>query len=306
MTVHVDAREAAQMVLHAKIRVPARPGPLTLVYPKWIPGDHGPTGNVADIMGLRISAGGKSLPWRRDPERTSEFAVNVPAGSNAVDVDLDVVVETRFGATAGASDLNWHRVVLYPKGARPRDLQVEARADIPPDWRYATPLSVASEGGGTLTFKPVSLEMLVDSPVILGRYGRSIDLGTALGAPHSMELVAETEDALAVNEKQIAAYRALVGEAAALFGARHYDRYTFLYLLSSAVEDGSGFEHHRSSLDVAPASIFSKEDDFRSARWLLAHEFAHSWNGKYRRPKGTPHSTTKSRCTTSCSGFTKG
>jgi len=286
ITLRVDARDAPQMMLHAKMTVPARPGPLTLVYPKWIPGNHGPTGKVVDISGLRFSAGGKVLAWQRDPEKTSEFSMNVPAGSAAVDVELDVVVEKRWAATAQVSDINWHRVLLYPKGARARDVRVEASAQIPPSWQYATALPRAGESGGTLNFKPVSLETLIDSPLVMGRYGRSIDLGTVLGAPHSLELVAETKEALEASDKQVALYRKLVAETGALFGARHYDKYTFLYMLSGSTEDSNGLEHHASSQNISPATLFSKDDDFRSVRWLLSHEFAHSWCGKYRRPKG--------------------
>ncbi|WP_394820493.1 M61 family metallopeptidase [Pendulispora albinea] len=298
MTVRVDARDVPQMILHAKIHVPARPGPITLVYPKWIPGNHGPTGKVADISGLRFSAGGKALAWQRDPEQISEFSMTLPAGSTAVDVELDVVVDKRWLATADVSEFNWNRVLLYPKGTRARDVQVEAAVDVPANWHWATALPVASQsqstspsqqggggGGGTVSFKPVSLETLVDSPVVMGRYGRTIDLGTALGASHSLELVAETKEALEANDKQIALYRRLIAEATSLFGARHYDKYTFLYILTGDFA-GSGLEHHASSQNLSGASLFSKDDTFRLARELLPHEFAHSWNGKYRRPKG--------------------
>ncbi|WP_394838951.1 PDZ domain-containing protein [Pendulispora rubella] len=287
MTVRVDARDAAQMVLHAKVRVPARPGPLTLVYPKWIPGHHGPAGRVADISGLRFSAGGQTLAWRRDPVETSEFSVIVPAGAAAVDVELDVVADPRWFPTDGVSSIGWEQVVLYPKGARVRDVRVEPSAQMPSGWRYATSLQIASDTAGAVNFRPTTLEMLVDSPVILGRYGRSIDLGTALGAAHSLEVVAESKDALQATEARLATYRRLVAEAAALFGARHYDRYTFLLTLSSSAgEDFNGTEHHASSQNVAIANFFTSDDAGRYVRWLLPHEFAHSWCGKYRRPKG--------------------
>jgi len=286
ITVRVDARDAPQMMLHAKLRIPARPGKLTLVYPKWVPGTHGPTGKVADISGLRFSVDGKELAWRRDPELTSEFSMTLPAGSAAVDVELDVVVDNGWGESTDVSDLNWQRVVLYPKGARSHDLQVDAGARIPSGWHYGTALPIASESDGALTFKPVSLETLVDSPVVMGLYGRTIDLGTALGASHSLELVAETKEALAASDKQIALYRKLVAEATTLFGARHYDKYAFLHVLSGNADHINGLEHHASSENLTSASVFSKDDDFRVYADNLAHEYAHSWCGKFRRPKG--------------------
>ncbi|WP_394849444.1 M61 family peptidase [Pendulispora brunnea] len=287
MTVRVDARDAAQMVLHAKVRVPARPGPLTLVYPKWIPGHHGPVGRVADISGLRFLAGGQPLAWRRDSVETSEFAMTVPAGAAAVDVELDVVADPRWFPSDGLSSISWEQVVLYPKGARVRDLRVEPSAQMPSGWRYASSLQVAADTAGAVNFRPTTLEMLVDSPVILGRYGRSFDLGTAMGTTHSLEVVAESKDALQASDARIATYRRLVAEAGALFGARHYDRYTFLLMLSgSAGADFNGTEHHASSQNVTAANFFTSDDGGRYTRWLLPHEFAHSWCGKYRRPKG--------------------
>lgn len=285
LSVRVDAREAPHMILHSKVRVPAQPGPLTLAYPKYIPGTHGPSGRVADIVGLRMSAGGRSLAWQRDPEQTSEFRVTVPAGAAAVDVELDVVVDSRWRATPDVSEFNWNRLLLYPKGAEARKLRVEASVALPTGWQHATALKGAPGAGGEVAFQPVTLETLVDSPVVMGRYGRNIDLGTVLGAPHSLALVAGSADALKPSDEQIALYKQLVAEAAALFGARHYDAYTFLYILSGK-SGGSGLEHHASSQNLSPERLFSSPDSFRGSAELLPHEFSHSWCGKYRRPKG--------------------
>jgi predicted metalloprotease with PDZ domain len=285
LSVHVDARDAPRLILHSKVRVPARPGPLTLVYPKYIPGTHGPSGRVADLVGLRMSAGGRPLAWQRDAEQTSEFRVTVPAGAAAVDVELDVVVDSRWRASPEVSELNWNRALLYPKGAEARALRVEPALTLPPGWHHATALRAARDQGGELAFRPVSLETLVDSPVVMGRYGRTVDLGTALGAPHALALVAESPDALEPSDQQVALYRRLVAEATSLFGARHYDAYTFLYILSGKA-GGSGLEHHESSQNLSPEKLFSSPDAFRSNADLLPHEFAHSWCGKYRRPGG--------------------
>ena len=285
LSVRVDAREAPNMILHSKVRVPARPGPLTLVYPKYIPGTHGPSGRVGDIIGLRISAGGRPLAWQRDPELTSEFRLTVPAGAAAVDVELDVVVDNRWRASPDVSEFNWNRVLLYPKGAEARRLRVEPSVSLPRGWHHATALKPASDANGELVFRPVTLETLVDSPVVMGRAGRTVDLGQSLGASHALALVANSEDALRPSDAQVTLYRQLVAETAALFGARHYGAYTFLYILSGKA-GGSGLEHHESSQNLSPERLFSNPDAFRTNADLLPHEFAHSWNGKYRRPEG--------------------
>src|SRR6267143_1552240 len=62
----VDASQAPRKIFHARLRIPANPGTLTLYYPKWIPGEHAPDGPVDDLAGIKFSAGGQTLKWRRD------------------------------------------------------------------------------------------------------------------------------------------------------------------------------------------------------------------------------------------------
>src|SRR6516162_10532235 len=85
----VDATEAPRKLLHARLVIPAAPGPLTLYYPKWIQGEHAPSGPVTDLSGLKFKAGGKALPWRRDDVDMFAFHCTVPEGADAVEVDLD-------------------------------------------------------------------------------------------------------------------------------------------------------------------------------------------------------------------------
>src|SRR5437899_3489244 len=61
----VDATRATEKLLHATMQIPVRPGPLTLVYPKWIPGEHGPTGPITDVTGLQFYTGSQRLAWHR-------------------------------------------------------------------------------------------------------------------------------------------------------------------------------------------------------------------------------------------------
>src|SRR6201998_2453955 len=76
----VDAADAPRNILHATLAVPVSPGALTMVYPKWIPGNHRPTGPIQNFMGLHFKVGGKELEWQRDLEDMYAFHMQIPAG----------------------------------------------------------------------------------------------------------------------------------------------------------------------------------------------------------------------------------
>src|SRR3989449_11549828 len=95
----VDATEAPRKIFHARMTFPANPGTLTLYYPKWIPGEHGPTGPIQDLAGLKFTANGRILKWRRDLPDGWTIHVDVPAGAASVDASLD------FLSPAGAEGL---------------------------------------------------------------------------------------------------------------------------------------------------------------------------------------------------------
>src|ERR1035437_3963921 len=77
----VDATDAPRRLFHVRMTIPARPGPMTLLYPEWIPGEHGPTGPVVNLVGLKIQAGGRPVPWRRDSVKMYAFHIVVRAGA---------------------------------------------------------------------------------------------------------------------------------------------------------------------------------------------------------------------------------
>ncbi len=284
----VDATEINRQLLHAQLSLPVNPGPLTLAYPKWIPGEHAPTGPIDSLVGLKLSAGGQSLAWHRDPVELYLIHCDVPTGVAQLDISLDYVVpmETE-GYSGGRSStallglINWNQVLLYPTGFNTDNLNVEAKLRLPEGWQFGTALSV-TERGQMIHFQPVSLTTLVDSPVITGKYYRNIKL--AESAPTSeMDIVADSSGALALPEEKIAQYRALMAEASALFGASHYLHYHFLVALAENIFH-DGIEHHESSLNTATENAFTDKDLLAVESDLLPHEFVHSWNGKYRRP----------------------
>ena len=146
-------------------------------------------------------------------------------------------------------------------------------------------MTVEKQDADEILFAPVSLTTLVDSPVLAGENFRSIALAPDVQPPHHLNIAADSVAALAISDRQIAAYSRLVREAGALFGARHYDHYDFLVSLTNYFYP-NGLEHHQSSDERIPERTFINSDQEESSNSLLSHEFTHSWNGKYRRPAG--------------------
>ena len=296
MRVEVDLTEAPRRLFHAHLVLPVSPGPLTLVYPKWIPGEHMPSGPVVDVAGLVFRAGGTALPWRRDDVDMFAIHVDVPAGATEVDVVFDLLspppgldgFSAGTSATANLVLLSWNQVVFYPAGVEPRNLPAVASVKLPVGWTFSTPLTPTAAARGEalpITFAPVSLGRLVDSPVLAGAHLREIPLGKVDGTEHFLVVAAETQGDTELSAAQKAAFEKLVTEANALFGAHHYDSYRFLTSLSDSVAH-FGLEHHQSSDDRVPGRALVDPELFLASGTLWSHEYSHSWNGKYRRPTG--------------------
>ena len=286
----VDATEAPRHILHAKLRIPAAPGELTLYYPKWIPGEHGPTGPIQNVAGITLSAGGRQIEWSRDGEEMYAISCDVPAGAGAVDLSLDYLIPSgtdglrgTTSATSKLAVLDWNQVLFYPKGTPAESLTVKATLRVPEGWKWGTALPVERAAGNEITFRPASLVTLVDSPVLTGAYFRVIRLAPEITPKHEVDLAADSPGALEIEPSRIASLERLVREEIATFGATHYREYHFLFSLSDQMSY-SGLEHHESSDNRSPEGALVEPDlQIRSAQ-LLPHEFAHSWNGKHRRP----------------------
>ncbi len=293
VTIFVDATSAPRKIFHAKLKIPAAAGDLTLYYPKWIPGEHAPDGPVVDLAGLKFTAGGKALKWRRDLLDGFTIHVDVPAGETEVNAELDFLspatFEGGFSAGSSATDkmavISWNQVLLYPKGWKSDDLTYVASLKLPANWKYGTPLPIAStaaENGGTqITFKPASLTTLVDSPVITGEFLKVVPL--AEDPPTEMDIAADSAAALAPPQEVWDHYKNLVEQANKLFGAHHYRDYHFLLSLSDHVAH-FGLEHHESDDSRIDERGLVDEAARKASASLLPHEYVHSWNGKYRRP----------------------
>jgi len=280
----VDLTKTPQKLLHAHETMAVKAGPLTLYYPKWIPGEHGPNGPISSVTGLHFKADGKEVPWKRDPLDVFTFHLDVPSGASKLDADFDYIEPEGGSATDKLDVLEWNEVVLYPAGTPAEKLMYEAKLILPEGWKFGTSLPVASAAGNQVEFKPISLDLLVDSPVIAGGYYRAIDL-TPPGEPihHEIDIVADAEADLAMSPDIQKKMTNLVAESGKLFGARHYRDYHFLFTLSDHVAH-FGLEHHESNDSRLPERTLLGPDAGMALGGLLAHEFVHSWNGKFRRP----------------------
>lgn len=290
ITLAVDAREAPRKLLHARLVIPAAPGPLTLCYPKWIPGEHAPSGPIVNLAGPRLSAGGRAIAWTRDSLDMWSLHCVVPEGARTVEIVLDFLGPTgeegysaAASATAKLAMISWNQVLLCPAGRDMRSLTFAASLTLPEGWKFATPLPVARQTGATVEFDPVTLETLVDSPVMAGEHFRSVPLNPGDPRPVTLDIAADSPAALALTPEHEAACRRLVAEAGALFGAHHYERYHFLLALSDHIAH-FGLEHHECSDDQVPERSLTDATLRLDTATLLPHEYVHSWNGKYRRP----------------------
>jgi predicted metalloprotease with PDZ domain len=288
--VEVDATRAPQRILHTHLTIPVQPGPLVLFYPQWIPGEHMPDGPINNIAGLKFTAGKKTIPWRRDLLDMFAFHLQIPPGITSLDVSFDFLISgAGSGYSSGASstavlnDLSWNHVLLYPQGYAVKDLTYVPSLKLPAGWKFGTALPGAKQNGDTITFAPVPLSTLVDSPVLAGRFFRVILLTPGQVPTHEIDIAADTEAALAMPTETEAHYRQLIAETGALFGVRHYRDYHFLVTLSDNVAH-FGLEHHESSDDRIYEKTMIDPTIRTAAADLLPHEFVHSWNGKFRRP----------------------
>lgn len=292
----VDASDVSRRIVHTHIIMPAKPGPMTIVYPKWIPGEHGPTGPIIDVAGLKFTAGGKTIPWQRDLLDMYAFHVTVPDGATEIEAQFDTLGNGEksgfllgYASTANLTGISWNQFVMYPAGTKTDDVMFTASLMLPMGWKFSTALPLGgleSVGGHSIQqFQAVNLTTLVDSPVLAGKFFREVDI-TPPGESrkHYLELASDSEAGLQVPADWLDAYKNVVRETGALFGARHYNDYHFLVSLHGT--DMNGLEHHQSSQDLLPEMGLVSRDIRNVHGYLLTHEMTHSWNGKYRRPAG--------------------
>ncbi|MFC5513873.1 M61 family metallopeptidase [Massilia jejuensis] len=286
----VDATNLAQQIFRMRMTVPVSPGPMTFLYPQWLPANHGPSGPLTQLAGLKFTAGGKPVAWTRDPVDVFAFHVTVPDGVTTLEVQYQFLspldpAQGRVVMTDDILGLQWPSVTLYPAGYVARRITVQPSLTLPAGWQYGTALETAQRTGDEVQFKAHDLETLIDSPLFAGRHFRKFDLDPGARVRVSLNVVADNADSLEAKPEQIAAHRAMVQQSLKLFGSHHYEHYDFLLALSDEF-GGIGREHHQSSENGVKPGYFTDWARGEAGRDLLPHEYAHSWNGKFRRPAG--------------------
>jgi predicted metalloprotease with PDZ domain len=289
MSVAVDASHATQDILHIRESIPVKPGAVTLEYPKWIPGEHSASGPIVNVANLVISAGATPLRWLRDLVDPNAFHIDVPPGTSSIEVRFDFLgaATGRYSsarlASANMFALNWHKVLITPHADDYRTIAIAPTLTLPgPDWQYATALDTLKRDGATIAFGTVTMEQLVDSPLDAGTNFERLPLGSIDGAPVDIAIVADSPEQLD-PDKVLPKLKNLVAQMGALYRARHFNHYTFL-LTASDILPTNGVEHHQSSDNGTAANFLIDANATTASADLLAHEFNHSWDGKFRRP----------------------
>lgn len=288
LTLKVDLTDAPKKIFRVHETIPAAPGPLTLYYPQWIPGEHSPSGPIQNVAGVVIRANGKRVAWRRDLRDMYALHLEVPAGANQVELEFQFLSpgEGGFGTASASSssdlvDVEFNQVAFYPAGYYTRQIRIQPTVVLPAGWQFATAMDTTRRDGATVVFEPLPFNTFVDSPLIAGRYFNRVDLKGV--APVHLNVVSDQAELLQLSDGQLTQYRALVEQTERLFGAHHFDHYDFLLTLSDQVAH-FGLEHHRSSDDRLSADLLGSPKLFRLMANLMPHEYVHSWCGKYRRP----------------------
>src|SRR5215467_8317715 len=257
----VDLRDAPRRVYHAKLQFPVKPGAFTLVYPKWIPGEHSPNGPIVDVTGVRFRGNGREIPWRRDDVDLYAFHCEVPAGVTTMEATFDYLLPREEGtagspsATPHLAVLPWNLGVLYPQGAKTDEVMFAPSVRVPAGWKFATALETATgESADSATFETTSLTRLVDSPLLAGAFFKTYDLSPGQKPEHRLNIAADSATATTLSKDQLRNFRQLVAETGALFGARHYRHYDFMLALTDHLPV-NGLEHHESSDNRGPEKM---------------------------------------------------
>lgn len=288
ITLAVNATDTNHQVFQVHETIPVQQtGDVVLLYPQWETGSHAPTASVADLAGLIVKVDGRHSGWRRDPVNMYAFHVSVPGGAHVITLDFQFLASARDNLLRpDMVEVPWQRVLLYPAGWYVRDIPVQATLRLPQGLHTFTSLAFKPAADGQLLFEPVTLERLVDSPVYTGRYTRQILLTSDTTKPVRLDLLADAPGDLAISPPEVARMKALVAQTLHVFGPGPYRHYDTIVSLSDALSHGGGggIEHLEEGENNLPAAYFRDTEQQLNNRDLIAHEFVHAWNGRWRQP----------------------
>ena len=289
--IQVNATNLRQKIFDIHEHIPVKAGALTLLYPQWLPGEHGPNGPLVQLASLHMSANHKPIEWQRDEVNMFAFHLNVPANTDSIDLDFQFLspAQANLGAIVVTPEMlavHWEKMLLYPAGYYSSAITFKPTLTIPKDWKFASALEVASATDNTIQFKPINMVDFVDSPLYAGKYLNRYDLDPGAKVAVHFDVFSDAPENGIAKPEQIEMHRSLLQQAYKLFGSHHFDHYDFLV----AASDNFGFdglEHHQSGENLVKPSYFQEWDKNLPLRgYLIPHEFTHSWDGKFRRPAG--------------------
>jgi predicted metalloprotease with PDZ domain len=298
--IRIDFTDAGRHLIHVTEQLPVQPGVNTFSYPEWIPSQELPGGPIDNLTGLVFHAGtadGPVVAWRRDLSDAYTFHVKVPDGVSSLAAAYDFLEVPSHANTTGTNHTSSHvvmlepsEVVLYPRNTLIHDTPITTTIHLPTGWRAATALRTSASAASVLngpdtTFQTVSIEQLIDSPILAGDHCRQYPLAPEIHPMHTLDVCAEKEADLNLQPAFLGKMTAVVQQATKLFVGHHYDHYDFLVAASPHLH-GDSAEHTESADYVVHSVDASDPVAGDNLGTLLPHEYTHSWCGKYRRPAG--------------------
>ncbi len=317
MSLEIDATDLHRKLLYGTTTIPVAaymPNAadhedgriLELWYPKWLPGTHGPGGPVHNIAGLYIeNEDGDVIDWTREPGEVYKINVDVPTNTDDLRVTIRYITNQSTANSTGVDSfgseligfVSANTVMLYPDDVPVNQIMVTAFITLPDEWSAASALDVvdpdsvdAASAGNTIRYQPVSLERLVDSPIMAARYLKTYNLNEKDIKddipPHRLHIMSEAESVMDIPDDVHEAYQRMVTQTARLVGSHHFDSFDILLATTNALSR-NGLEHMDCTFNVLGQRSMQSLKGLRGwDQMLLPHEYLHAWCGKYRRPAG--------------------
>ena len=309
MTLDIDATDTRRGIFTIARDDPGRQaGPMVLLFPKWLPGNHSPRSQIDKLVGLHHHAPAASRsPWTRDPVDVFAFHLDVPAGAKTLEMRLPIPLRDQ-GRPGPARDDAQHDAPgvdldqSLPGGLFHAADPGQGDGEIPRrlDRRFGA--AIAKVAGSTYTYETTNYEVLVDSPdrrrALLQEWRAQ-----PAGQPQRLRRHPSRARRDARADRRAQAPGRPGGEDCS---ARSITTITNSCSRSPTSSAAIGLEHHRSSEDGVRMGYFTDWAMNVGARNLLPHEYTHSWDGKFRRGADLWTPDYRIRCATACCGSMKG